>query len=124
MENTPQSAPAPETKVAPVMHFDPKDVADNKLMAALSYVGFLVLVPLLAKKDSKYAQEHAKQGVVLVIAYVALMIIGIVPILGWFVSFFGGLVLLVLDIIALVKCLQGEFWEVPVLGQYRKEIKI
>jgi uncharacterized membrane protein len=122
MDNMPQQS-APAAAPSP-MHFDAKDIADNKMMAALSYVGLLFLVPLLAKKDSKYAQEHAKQGLVLCIAYVALMVIGVVPILGWLVSFFGSIALLVLDVIGLVKCLQGEFYEIPVIGKFRKDIKI
>jgi hypothetical protein len=39
---------------------DPKDVADNKLVAALSYIWILFLIPLLAKRDSKFCQFHAK----------------------------------------------------------------
>lgn len=104
--------------------FDKKDIEENKLIACLSYISILCLVPLLAKKESKFAQEHGKQGLVIVIAHIALMIVGIVPILGWAVAFFGGLALLVMDLIALVKCLQGEFWEVPVVGAYRKKINL
>ncbi len=103
--------------------FDKKDVEENKILACLSYVGILFLVPLLAKKESKFAQEHAKQGLVLSIAYVVLLIIGVVPVIGWLLGFFGSLALLVVDLIALVKCFQGEFWEVPVLGKLRKEFK-
>lgn len=103
--------------------FDKKDVDENKVLAALSYIGILFLVPLLAKKESKFAQEHAKQGLVLMLAYVVLLIVGVVPVIGWILGFFGSIALLVVDIIALVKCLQGGFWEVPVLGQYRKEFK-
>lgn len=103
--------------------FDKKDIDENKVLACLSYIGLLFLVPLLAKKDSKFAQEHAKQGLVLCIVYVALLIVGVVPVIGWLLGFFGSLALLVVDLIALVKCLQGTFWEVPLVGKYRKELK-
>ncbi len=42
--------------------FDPTDIANNKAMAILSYLGPLVFVPYFAAKTSKFAQYHAKQG--------------------------------------------------------------
>jgi len=125
MENTNNpggNAPHEAKPVTP--HFDPKDVQENKLIAALSYIGILCLIPLLAKKDSKFAQEHAKQGLVLLIAFVILFVIGIVPILGWLIAFFGDLILLIVALVAFIKCLMGEFWEIPVLGQYRNKFNI
>jgi len=109
---------------APKMTFDAKDVQDNKLIAALSYIGILCLVPLLAKKDSKFAQEHGKQGLVLFIAVIAIMVVGWIPIIGWIVGFFGSIALLIVGLIAFIKCLMGEFWEIPYLGQYRNKFKL
>ena len=105
------------------MHFDPKDVADNKLIAAIGYIGILCLIPLLAKKDSKFAQEHGKQGLVLLIAHVVLWVVWVIPVLGWFIGFFGGIILLIINIIAIIKALMGEFWEIPVLGPLRHQFK-
>lgn len=42
--------------------FDPMDIKENKVMAVLAYIGLLVLVPIFAAKDSKYARFHATQG--------------------------------------------------------------
>ena len=44
--------------------FDQKDIEQNKVMALLSYLGILVLVPLLGAKGSKYARFHTSQGTV------------------------------------------------------------
>lgn len=123
MENqNEQQKPPAEAK--PVMNFDQKDVDENKLIAALSYLGLLCLIPLLAKKDSKFAQEHGKQGLVLVIAWVVIWVVGVIPILGWIVGFFGSIILLIVNLIALGKTLMGGFWEIPVLGKYRHQFKI
>lgn len=116
-ENTGASAP---TKI----HFDEKDIQDNKIIAALSYIGILCLIPLLAKKDSKFAQEHGKQGLVLFICWIIVVVVGWIPILGWIVGFFGSILLLVLSLVGFIKCLMGEFWEIPVLGQYRDKFKL
>jgi uncharacterized membrane protein len=114
-----------ETVAAPVkVTFDPNDVKENSLIAALSYIGILCLIPLLAKKDSKFAQEHGKQGLVLLIAWIVLVVVGWIPILGWIVMFFGSIAMLIVALIAFIKCLMGEFWEVPVLGQYRHKFKL
>jgi uncharacterized membrane protein len=120
--NPAPSSSAPAAK--PVMSFDPKDVQDNKVMAALSYIGLLVLIPLLAKKESKFAQEHAKQGLALIIAWVILWVVGIIPILGWIVGFFGSIILLILNVIALIKALMGQFWEIPVIGPFRHKLNL
>ncbi len=101
-------------------HFDPKDVEDHKIMAALSYVGVLCLVPLLFMKNSRYAQEHAKQGLLLFIVWIVGMFVFWFPLIGQLAA----LALLIVDIVALVKCLQGEFWEIPVIGQYRKKVNL
>ncbi len=121
MEQTQQGQGASQETVAPVVEakkvFDQKDIADNKFVAALSYVGLLVLVPLLVKKESPFAQFHAKQGVVLCIAF---FLLSFIPVLGWLIS----LALLVIDIIALVKTLSGEAWEIPLVGEAVKKLNI
>lgn len=130
-ENTQQDASSqqggsqqPPMAAKPVMNFDPKDVADNKLMAAISYLGILCLIPLLAKKDSKFAQEHGKQGLVLLITWIVVWVVGIVPVIGWIAGFLASIFLLIVNIIAFVKALMGEFWEIPLIGPYRKQVNL
>lgn len=119
-----QTQQQPPLQATPVPAFDSKDVAENKLVAALSYVWLLFLIPLLAKKDSKFCQEHAKQGLVFFIASIALSIISMVPVLGWLIGFIGWIVMLVVGIVAIVKTLQGQFWEIPAIGAYRHKINL
>lgn len=54
---------------------DVNDIQDNKVMAVLSYIGILVLIPIFGAKNSKYAQYHASQGLTLCIFNVAYSII-------------------------------------------------
>lgn len=88
-----------------IKHFEPKDVEDNKVLACLSYVGILFLIPLLARKDSKFCQEHARQGMVMFIAGLLIAI----PFIGWI----WGLVVIAVDIISIINTLQGKFWKIP-----------
>lgn len=117
--NTHSSNEAPKHAAA-VPHFDKKDIEDNKVIAALSYLWILVFIPLFLKKDSKFAQEHAKQGLVMFIVGLVGMFIFWIPLIGWILW----LVLVILNIVAIIKCLMGEFWEVPVIGPFRKNFNI
>ncbi|MFZ5365105.1 MAG: DUF4870 domain-containing protein [Patescibacteria group bacterium] len=101
-----------------------KDIEENKTVAMLSYIWILFLIPLFSKKDSKFCQFHAKQGLVLFIASLVISLIGIIPILGWITGFILGILLLILAIMGIVKALQGEYWEMPVLGQYAKKFNL
>lgn len=106
-----------------VPSFDKKDVEDNKLIAASAYI--LFFIPLLVAKDSKFAKEHAKQGLVLLLASIIIWIAGmIIPVIGWFIiGPLGSLLVLIVAVVAIIKTLQGEFWEIPMIGKYRSNFK-
>ncbi|MBI5144164.1 MAG: zinc ribbon domain-containing protein, partial [Candidatus Omnitrophica bacterium] len=44
-----------------------KEVLEGKPFAILSYLWILCLVPLILKKENRFAMFHAKQGLVLFI---------------------------------------------------------
>ena len=94
-----------------------KDIEENKFIALLSYVWILCLIPLLLKRDSEFAQFHAKQGLILFLAQVILVW---VPVIGWAIN----LVILVIAIIGIFKVLQGEYWEVPYAQVIVKKLNI
>lgn len=113
-----------ETAAAP--QGDQGDVEKNKGMAVLSYIGILCLIPLLAAKESKFAQFHAKQGLVLFLAEVLLGILYAIPFLNVVMLFVGWILyilLLVLAIMGIVNALGGKFWKMPVLGGLAEKFK-
>ncbi len=97
-----------------------KDVQENKTIAALSYIWVLCLVPLLGKRDSEFAQFHAKQGLVLFIIEVIAGLFVWFPVFGPLLM----LVLLVISVIGIVKTLNGEWWEAPFIYEWSKKIKL
>lgn len=102
-----------------------KDVQENRIWAVLSYLGILFVIPLLLKKESKFAQFHGRQGLVYFVACIVWGVVSGIPFVGWFiVAPFGGLLLFILWLIAVIKVLSGEYWEMPVLGKWAKEMKI
>lgn len=111
-----------DTKTASSM--SKKDVEDNKLIAAVGYLGVLCLIPLLVRKNSPYAQHHGRQGLVILVTWLLLWIGNIIPVLGQIVWVVGSLALLILIILGMVNALNGKIWDMPVLGQYAKQIKL
>jgi len=94
------------------------------MVAILSYIGILVLIPLLAVKDDEFVKYHAKQGLVLFIAEIATMFVAWVPILGQIVGFFAGMIWLVLVIIGILNVVKGEKKQLPLIGQFADKFKI
>jgi uncharacterized membrane protein len=98
------------------MSADATDAQENKYTAALSYIWILFLIPLLTKKDSKFCQHHAKQGLILFI----ISLISWFPFFGWIV----GIAVIVVSIIAILKVLSGEYWKIPRIYDWSKKIKL
>lgn len=96
-----------------------KKVSNKNGLAALSYVWVLCLVPLLGSKD-EFVKFHAKQGFVLFSIELALILVGWIPVVGWLAS----VIVAVVAIIALIKTLNGEKWEIPYIYNLSKKIKI
>lgn len=103
-----------------------KDIEDNKLFAAIAYLGILAFIPLLLKKDSPFAQHHGRQGLALFFVWIAWGIIGfilsLVPSLGALISL-GYLALVVLMAVGFSKAWKGELWQLPAIGEYAKKLK-
>jgi hypothetical protein len=60
---------APPPGFQPQQAYTPQqDAQANKVFAVLAYLGILVLVPIFAAKDSRFARYHANQGLILAIA--------------------------------------------------------
>lgn len=96
-------------------------------MAALSYLGALCLIPLFFAKDSAFAQEHAKQGLALAIcAFILKLASGFL----WRFPFGGVLVmilgigLIVVCIMGVVKALNGEHYEIPLISDWARKLKM
>ena len=116
---------------------DKADVEQNKVMAILAYFGILVLIPILAAKDSKFARFHANQGLLLCIAMFGWIIADSVLTallrailwrgLGlWSIYSLCGTVLnlvyivfTVLAVIGIINALNGRAKELPIIGKYR-----
>ncbi len=97
---------------------DAYDVSTNKGISILCYFGLLLLIPLLARPNSKFVKFHANQGLICLIAGVILSALSAVPIINVLTSL-AFVALFVIEIIGIVNCCKGEMKELPVIGKYR-----
>ena len=106
--------------------YDPQDIEQNKVMGILAYLGILVLIPIFAAKDSRYARYHANQGLVLCIAEIVISILtsilSAIPVVGWILGLIGWLLNLgffVLAIIGIINVVNGKAKDLPLIGNIR-----
>ena len=112
----------------PVGTGNQKDIEENKVLAIISYFWLLCLIPLLAKKDSPFAQFHAKQGLALAIVQtiwaVASWVLVFIPVLGVLINSLGWIAIFVLWIIGIINASSGKMQKLPVIGGLTENIKI
>lgn len=101
-----------------------KEVQEGKIYAVIGYLGILCLVPLLLKKDNKFALFHGKQGLVLFIGWVALAIVSMIPLLGFILGFFGVLIIGILSLVGIIQALMGNYWRMPVVSDLADKFNI
>lgn len=101
--------------------------SNDKVYGILSYIGILVLVPLLAGK-TQFARFHANQGLVLFIADIILGVmigitvgvLGLLGIVGWvlgsIISGVLGLCIFIMVIMGIINAANGEMKPLPVIG--------
>ncbi len=99
-----------------------EDVSDGKVIAILSYLSILCIIPLLLKKDNIFVLLHSKQGLILFVAEVAVFILHII--FGvWFLKL-GMFILLTLSFIGLLAVLRGKYIQIPVISSIAEKITL
>lgn len=102
------------------MEKDKKDIKENQMIASLSYIWVLCLIPLFFKRKSKFAQFHAKQGFVLFIIELFGLILFTIPLFGQVLF----IMVVLYSIIGAKKALDGKYWSMPILNKLVSKINI
>jgi uncharacterized membrane protein len=115
MDESTQAPPPSGGGGAEVMRAGPASDA-SKWLAALSYVFVIVaVIALLIEpyKDEEFVRFAAIQAIAL---QLVIWVVGWIPVVGWIIA----LVALVFSIIAIVKAIGNEYYEVPVVYGFVK----
>lgn len=122
MTQIPPSTPPPAGG-----QYAPPASSDRTIMIVLSYLGILALIPLIMKKDDKEIQWHAKNGLVLCVAYIIVTVLwtlisNFLPTtMGCALSFVGcgiGIGYLAVIIMGILKGVKGQRFRVPMLSDF------
>lgn len=101
--------------------------SDRTIMLVLSYLGILALIPLLTKKDDSEVQWHAKNGLALFVAWIALWIVfwglsmALPSAVGCALSVIQcglGIGFLVIIVMSIMKAVNGERFRIPVISDF------
>ncbi len=96
-----------------------KHVTDGKIFAVLSYLSILCIIPLALKKDNRFVLEHGKQGLVLFVIEVAVLIVSIIfPWLFKLGMFLSGL----FSFVGIIHVLKGEYVSFPIISKIADQI--
>lgn len=106
-------------------------VKEAQQIAWLSYIGILVIVPILLHPDNEFVKFHARQGIVLLgleigwsIIKFILSMLPVIRYLAGFLSFFIWLGFVALSIIGIINAAQGEWKKVPIIGELADSLNI
>ena len=94
-------------------------IDSRNVLAALSYLWILFLIPLILKQDDEYVEFHAKQGLVLFICWLVGWLFFSLPLIGALLY----LAIIIASALGVISALQGRYWELPLIGAYARKIK-
>ncbi len=106
------------------------DIRENRALAAVAYMGPLVLVPLVFGKTSPFVRYHTNQGFLLFVAEIfvwaalemlaipALVIPPLPPVLG-LVAFGAWILFFVFSLRGIAAALGGRKGEIPIIGIHK-----
>jgi len=108
----------------------------DQIFAALNYVSFLFIIPLIARRKDAEVMFNAKQGMVLFAAEVVVWFIlsvleyllagklsGLGAVIFYGIAVIIGLVLLLLSLMGIYYVLQGKHWLMPIIGKISQKLQ-
>ena len=97
-----------------------ENIDELTAISALSYLGILFFIPMVTNPKSEFAMYHANQGLLLLIAVMAINTVGsIIPFIGWFLILpLGNIFVFVLFVMGVINALGGAMKPLPLIGGF------
>ena len=101
--------------------FFKEDIIDGKMYAVLAYLSILCIIPLILKKKNPFVLAHGKQGLVLFVAQVGVLILSIVLPWGFAPLMF---ILLIFSFWGMIAVIRGEMVDLPIVAGISQKIDL
>lgn len=92
----------------------------EKLLAFLSYLSILFLLPLKMFSKNEYVYYHAKQGLGLFIIFIMMIFLFWLPVVGWVAL----MAFLVIWFTGVINALTGKKEPVPLIGRLLDRVSV
>ncbi len=92
---------------------------NDNIAGLLAYLFIPAIIFLFVEPYNRnpFVRFHAFQGLFLGLASIAgNIVLGLIPVIGWVILPFFGLLTFILAIVGAIKAYQGKRWHVPVIG--------
>lgn len=96
----------------------------SKVLAVLSYLWILLVIPLVYRKSDGYVNYHMKQGLGLLFLWVILPFLLWIPVVGWVLGLVDLALVLILLVIGFDRAALGKERALPVIGKYCERITL
>ncbi len=96
--------------------------AGGRIMALMSYLGVLCLVPLVLNRKEEFVRFHARQGLILWMWEVLAIFSLFIPVIGhafFTISFF---VCGMCSLMGILQVLANKSWKFPVIGNWAESL--
>jgi len=97
---------------------------DENIEALLCYVlGWVTGIVFLAlERENKFVRFHAAQSLAVFLPlFVAVIILGVIPFVGWFLSLIFSILTLFLWLFLMFKAFKGEKYKLPIAGDFAEK---
>jgi len=97
---------------------------DENIEALLCYVlGWVTGIVFLAlERENKFVRFHAAQSLAVFLPlFVAVIILGVIPFVGWFLSLILSILTLLLWLFLMFKAFKGEKYKLPIAGDFAEK---
>lgn len=99
-----------------------EEILDGKIFAVLSYLSILCIIPLVVKKNNRFVLSHGKQGLVIFVGEVGVLVVSI-PLGAWFLKL-GLFLLLGISFCGIIEVLRGRYVRLPFIAEMADKITL